>query len=82
MGASAESSMEEPATKAPAAIMTWESYPGMSAGCGATWLSTGAAAWMPLQKASTPSAVPNVTAWMISCLGSPPPGNTPNPSFS
>ena len=47
MGPSADSSMEEPDTNAPAAMMTCASYPGISQGSGVTWLSTGAAAWIP-----------------------------------
>ena len=43
MGPSAESSIEEPETNAPAAMMTFESYPGISQGSGFTKLSTGAA---------------------------------------
>ncbi len=82
MGASAESSMEEPDTNAPAAMMTWASYPGMSQGSGVTWLSTGAAAWMPWQKAMTASGEPKVTAWMMSCLLSLPFGTTAQPRFS
>ena len=65
MGASALSSMEDPWTKAPAAIITGESYPGMSHGSGVTKLSTGAAAWIPWQKAMTPSGVPKVMDWII-----------------
>ncbi len=62
MGPSADSSMEEPDTKAPAAMITWESYPGISHGSGVTWLSTGAPAWIPLQKAITASGLPKVMA--------------------
>mgnify|MGYP004672684173 CR=1 FL=1 len=36
IGPSAESSMEDPCTNAPAAIITWLSYPGMSQGSGST----------------------------------------------
>ena len=36
MGPSAESSMEEPCTNAPAAITTSESYPGIAQGTGVT----------------------------------------------
>ena len=82
MGPSALNSMEEPWTKAPAAMMTGASYPGMSQGSGVTKLSTGAAAWMPWQKATTPSGVPKVMDWMMSWRSSLLSGTTANPSFS
>ena len=62
IGPSALNSMEEPDTKAPAAMITLLSYPGISHGSGVTKLSIGAAFWMPSQKAMTPSGVPKVTA--------------------
>ena len=62
MGPSAESSIDDPDTKAPAAIITGASYPGISQGIGVTWESIGAAACIPLQKASTASALPKVIA--------------------
>ena len=68
MGPSADNSMDEPDTNAPAAIITGASYPGISQGIGVTCESMGAAAWIPLQKASTASALPKVIAWIISCL--------------
>jgi hypothetical protein len=51
MGPSALSSMEDPDTKAPAAMMTSLSYPGIGAGYASTKLSTGDEAWIPWQKA-------------------------------
>ncbi len=76
MGPSALSSMEDPCTKAPAAMITSLPYPGIAHGIGVTKESTGAAAWMPLQNAMTPSGFPKVTAWMMSCLLSQPSGTT------
>ena len=45
-------------------------------------LSTGAADWMPLQKATMASRLPSSTAWIISRRVSPLPGTTRKPSFS
>ena len=82
MGASALSSMEEPEINAPAAMITSQSYPGIAHGSGVTWLSTGAAAWMPLQNSITCSGWLKTTAWIISWRLSVALGTHSKPSFS
>ena len=82
MGASAESSMLEPETNAPAAMMTLSLYPGMSQGSGVKNESTGDAAWTASQKAQILSALPSVIAWIMSYLGSVALGVALNPSLS
>ena len=66
MGASAESSMDEPWMKAPAAMITGQSYPGMSQGSGVTKESTGAASWTARQKVFTASGSSRRMLWMMS----------------
>ena len=58
--------MEEPDTNAPAAIITWLSYPGISHGSGVTKLSTGEPFCTPWQKAVRFSAFFISTAVIIS----------------
>ena len=67
---------------APAAMMTLLSYPGMLPGTGDAKLSTGAAPWMPAQKAHIAASLPSSTAWMMSLRGSDAPGmqRKPRPS--
>ena len=54
----------------------------MSPGTGVAKLSTGAADWMPEQKASMPSAERSSTAWMMSLRASPADGTQRKPSPS
>jgi hypothetical protein len=55
---------------------------GIGAGTGRAKLSTGAAAWMPSQKAHSASALPSSTAWMMSWRAALPSGMTRKPSDS
>ena len=80
-GASAESSMEAPCTKQPAAMMTSDSYPGISHGSSCTKLSTGDASCTAWIKAMSSSRVRKRMARVMSYGGCVTAGEVSKPSF-
>lgn len=82
IGPSHESSIDEPWTKLPLAIITLSWYPGMSYGVGIAVLSIAEPAWMPWQNFICFSASPNSIVWTMSALGSSVVGSTLYPKVS
>jgi hypothetical protein len=79
MGASAVSSIDDPCTKVPPAMITLSWYPGKLLATGMARESTGDAFWIPWQKAFTPSGSLSLIACTISERWEPGAGDVSKP---